>query len=262
MTAQLALWQRQFARGLMGDDPSPALALLRPLCGQAPRLDAYRHAYRARLTEALRNNHPVLQRALGDEDFDRLALDYIAARPSTLASIRWFGHQLAEHMAGLPEPLAPHPALVDLARMEWALGLAFDAAESPPLDPATLSALPPQHWADHSLHCHPSVQCLALQWQVEPLWRALGRDAAQASEPAQAEHTLLVWRQGTGPRWRSLAALEAALLRATLAGSSLAGLCELAARQVGADPAPATVAATLHQWLADGLLCGVCAKVG
>jgi hypothetical protein len=259
MTPPLADLQRQFAAGLVGDDPASALAVLRPLCGLAPRLGAYRHAYRARLTEALRSNHPVLHRAMGDAAFDDLALGYIAAQPSTQPSIRWFGHRLAEHMAGLPEPQAPHPALADLARMEWALSLAFDAADAPALERASLAAVPPEAWATHGLRCHPAVQCLALQWQVAPLWQTLTRDAdAQAEAPTPAEHALLVWRQGGGPRWRSLAETEAALLRAALAGQSLAGLCSVAAGHGGAEQAPATVAATLHRWLDHGLLCGMC----
>lgn len=262
MTPPLANLQRRFAAGLVGDDPAAALALLRPLCGLAPRLEVYRHAYRARLTEALRNNHPVLHRAMGDAAFDELSLGYIAARPSSQPSIRWFGHALAEHMAGLPQAQAPHPALADLARMEWALGLAFDAAEAPSLQAADLAAVPPEIWATQELQCHPSVQCLALQWRVEPLWQALTRDAdAQADAPAPAEHALLVWRHGSGPRWRSLAGPEAALLRAALAGQSLAALCEVAAGHAGAEQAPATVAQALHQWLADGLLCGMCTMV-
>lgn len=263
MTPTLADLQRQFATGLVGDDPAPALALLRPLRGLAPRLDAYRHAYRARLTEALRSNHPVLHRALGDVAFDDLAQGYIAAQPSDHPSIRWFGHQLAEYMAALPEPLAPHRALADLARMEWALSLAFDAADTAVLDPTALAALHPDQWANHGLRCHPSAQCLALQWQVEPLWQALTRDAdTQAEPPTPAKHTLLVWRQGAGPRWRSLAEPEADLLRAALAGLSLAGLCGVAAEHGGTAQAPATVAAALHRWLADGLLCGMCTMTG
>lgn len=263
MTPPLADLQRQFVAGLVGDDPNPALALLRPMGGLPPRLAAYRHAYRARLTEALRNNHPVLHRAMGDTAFDDLALGYLAAWPSTQPSIRWFGHRLAEHMAALPEPQATHPALVDLARMEWALGLAFDASDMPALDPAVLANLAPAQWATHSLQYHPSVQCLALHWQVGPLWQALTLDAdAQAAAPKPAEHALLVWRQGAGPRWRSLAGPEAALLRAALAGQSLAALCTVAADHGGAEQAPATVAATLHQWLAAGLLCGLCTMAG
>lgn len=262
MKTPLADLQRQFATGLTGDHPGPALALLRPLCGRSPRLGTYRHAYRARLTEALRSNHPVLHQTLGDDAFEALALGYIATRPSTHPSIRWFGHALAEHMDKLPTDQALHPALADLARMEWALGLAFDAADAPALSRSTLAALPPERWDDHRLLFHPAVQCLDLAWQVAPLWQAVVHQPdAQADTPVAQAHTLLVWRRGSGPRWRTLGDPEATLLRAALGGQSLAALCTLAARTRPAD-GPATVATMLHQWLADGLLCGLCAKIG
>ena len=147
--------------------------------------------------------------------------------------------------------------------MEWALGLAFDAADAAPLPHTTVATLPPEDWATQGLRCQASVQCLALRWQVEPLWQALSHDVATlASEPKQSEHALLVWRQGGGPRWRSLPEPEAALLRAALAGQSLAALCEVAAGHVGNEQAPAAVAQALHQWLADGLLCGLCTMAG
>src|SRR5688572_23054163 len=103
---------------LLADDPR----------GDPPALFAYRYAYAARLAEALRDNFEVLARALGDEGFHTLARAYIAAHPSTEPSIRWFGHRLADFMAAAldaDDGLVPHPALVDFARMDWALRAAF-----------------------------------------------------------------------------------------------------------------------------------------
>ncbi|WP_163367521.1 HvfC/BufC N-terminal domain-containing protein, partial [Klebsiella aerogenes] len=83
-----------------------------------PGLQVYRHAYRARLAEALADNYTVLARALGDEAFDALAQAYLAAHPSRHPSIRWFGAALADFMAVAGDELVPHPGLVDLARMD------------------------------------------------------------------------------------------------------------------------------------------------
>ena len=79
--------------------------------------DLYVQAYRARLAAALRDNFPVLHRALGDDAFATLVQTYIDCHPSPFRSIRWFGHALADFLAGAVERL-PHPALVDLARMD------------------------------------------------------------------------------------------------------------------------------------------------
>jgi hypothetical protein len=225
-------------------------------------LAVYRHAYRARLAEALADNHTVLARALGDEAFDALAQAYIAARPSRQPSIRWFGHELAAFMAEAGDDLVPHASLVDFARMDWALRGAFDAAEAPLLDPATLAALSPDGWAGLVLHLHPSVQRVGLAHAIEPAWRVLrewdpesGDAQPELDEPVPHEHTLLAWRQHGETRWRSLDPMEATLLQAVAEGAPFALLCERAATALGdAEAAAPAVVGALQRWLADGLL--------
>ncbi|HNH12398.1 MAG TPA: DNA-binding domain-containing protein, partial [Rhodocyclaceae bacterium] len=110
--------QQQAFRGAVVDVPDTTL-FAQGASDPARRLDIYRHAYRSRLTEALAANYPVLARALGDEAFAQLALQYIDARPSRHASIRWFGDQLGAFCDEHPDAL-PHPALRDLIKLEWA----------------------------------------------------------------------------------------------------------------------------------------------
>lgn len=237
----------------------PALLRARP-DGGAARLSIYRHAYRARLVAALADNYTVLQRALGDEAFEALALAYIAAWPSQHPSIRWFGHRLAEFMA-TREDLVPHPALVDIARMDWALRDAFDAADAPALTLSALAALPAEAWAELRLKPHPSLRWLTLDWSIEPAWRALrehepeaGGEEPELPEPQAHPHGLAVWRQGLETRWRSLQALEATLLPAMAQGDSFADLCAQAAQKLGDETQAATAAAgCLHQWVSEGL---------
>lgn len=228
----------------------------------APRagLSIYRHAHGARLLAALRDNYETLHLALGDAAFDALGLAYLAAHPPHRPSIRWFGDQLPAFMdSAQGQVLRGHAALVDLARMDWALRHAFDAAAAPPLQAADLAALSPEQWAGLPLRPQPSAGLLALDWAVEPLWRALQHDAeAELEAPEALGHHLLVWRQGLETRWRSLEAAEAgavaALLGAGPAGLSFAALCELLAEAAGAEAAPALALQLLGQWLADALL--------
>jgi hypothetical protein len=250
--------QRQLAAAIRdGVEPAGLLA-----GDYATGLAVYRHAYRARLAEALADNYTVLARALGDEAFDALAQAYIAARPSRHPSIRWFGGELASFMAAAGDDLVPHASLADFARMDWALRGAFDAAEAPPLDPATLAALGPDDWAGLVLHLHPSVQRVVLAHAIEPAWRVLrewepesGAAQPELDEPVPHEHTLLAWRQHGETRWRSLEALEATLLQAVAEGAPFALLCERAAASLGdAEAAAPAVVGALQRWLADGLL--------
>jgi hypothetical protein len=250
--------QRQLAAAIRdGVEPAGLLA-----SDYATGLAVYRHAYRARLAEALADNFEILARAMGDEAFDALAQAYIAARPSRHPSIRWFGGELASFMAAAGDDLVPHASLADFARMDWALRGAFDAAEAPPLDPATLAALGPDDWAGLVLHLHPSVQRVVLAHAIEPAWRVLrewepesGAAQPELDEPVPHEHTLLAWRQHGETRWRSLEALEATLLQAVAEGAPFALLCERAAASLGdAEAAAPAVVGALQRWLADGLL--------
>ncbi|GAA0749798.1 putative DNA-binding domain-containing protein [Ideonella azotifigens] len=255
--AQLAL-----AALIQQAEAPPAAALpplLRALHGrpESPQvsLGIYRNAWRGRLIEALRSNYPVLHRVLGDDDFAELAMGFIAHHPPHTPSIRWFGAALPAYLQQQPNAL-PHPALSDLARMEWALGLSFDAADAAPLDGAQLATLAPQDWVGLRLAAHASLQLLELDWAVEPLWQQLTHapEDADTRPPEPLQHQLLVWRQALDTRWRSLQTEEAALLQATLAGVPFGELGHVAAQQVGDEAAPGLLASALQTWVNQGLL--------
>ncbi|WP_353094164.1 DNA-binding domain-containing protein, partial [Methylibium sp.] len=103
--------QRRLSRAVVEDDLAEATSaggLLRSRAGGS-LLHIYRHAYRARLVAALRENHEGLPRVMGDEAFDALAQAYLSAYPSRHPSIRWFGEYLADFMQARPA-LALHPS--------------------------------------------------------------------------------------------------------------------------------------------------------
>lgn len=268
----LAQQQRALQALVRKPQALPVAGLLRE--PEAERgLSVYQQAYRARLISALRDNHEVLHRALGDDEFEALALAYLHAQPPRHASLRWWGDGLADFMASLPVAgeasggcqaqeqgqVLPHPALVDLARMDWALRMAFDAAESEALAGEDLCALPPEAWPGLHFRLRPGVQLLNLDWAVGPAWRQLRREveAGPLAPPEWHPHVCLVWRPLQETRWRSLAPLEGRLLQSLRAGCSFGDLCEVAAEQLsgldGADPAAAVVG-FLQGWLQERLL--------
>jgi hypothetical protein len=254
--------QRRLSRAIV-DDASTVATLAEGLLRSRPGgslLHIYRHAYRARLVAALRENHEGLPRVMGDEAFDALAQAYLSAYPSRHPSIRWFGESLADFMQARPA-LALHPSMADLARMEWALRTAFDAADAVPIRAEALQALEAQAWPGLRFVLLPSVRLVTLHWAVEPLWRALKAQPADGEpelpEPAPHDHGLLTWRPDLETRWRSLERLETVLLRAVLDRHPFAVLCTCAAAEVGEDDAATAVVAALQGWLAEGLIATV-----
>lgn len=258
--ARLQDWQREFARALI-ERRVPQGLREGGAAGMEARFNIYQHAYRARLVEALRSNYPVVVSALGDEGFDALARAYVDARPSRQASIRWFGDTLDDFARRQYDTLIPHPALLDLIRLEWALCLAFDAADEPVLALSDLAQVVPERWPALVFRVHPSARLIDLEWAVEPTWRALNdQPDAETTVPEHSPHATLVWRRDFGPQFRSLDEAEAHALGNVIAGTSFGRMCELAAGDTP-DQAPARVAAWLQRWVVDGVLSAAVAEV-
>jgi Putative DNA-binding domain len=195
--------------------------------------EIYRYAYRARLEGALRQNYPALARRVGEDAFRDLARAYAREFPSRHYNIRWHGAQLWRLLDG---------AHADLARMEWALGVAFDAADAAPLDWNRLRREPLDAWAGLPLALHPSTQVLAMSWAVEPLREGTGEVYAH-------EHVLIVWRKGLQAHWRIAESAEGTALRALGSLGTLQATCEAMP-----DACIESLGAWLAGWVAEGML--------
>ena len=242
--------QDRFQAALLQDQPAQAGLLKTP--GEA-QFGVYRNAYRARLRGALRENFEVLPLVMGDEGFDALANAYIDAKPSGHYSLRWFGHQLDAFMAA-HDDLVPHPAMLDLARMEWALRNAFDAASVDPLAPDALASVQAQDWPELRFGLHPAVQLLDMQWAIGPVWHALKAGQEEVPAPEALAHHLLVWRQGLHTQWKSLNTTEVTFVQSLQAGHSFGQICESLAAVVGDDHAALTAANQLRELLSNGVI--------
>ena len=218
------------------------------------RFEIYGEAYKARLLEALKTNFPALHRVLGDDAFRELAHRFIDESPSEYRSIRWFGREL-EKIVQDDEGLLPHPALLDLLKMDWALGIAFDAADAVPVTASDLQHVAPQDWAALGFAFHPSLSLLKLDWAVEPIWRAVIKDEnTETPEPTADSHYLLVWRQELEAKWRIVDEHEALALNMLGTGRNFGGLCEYLATEGDEARAVVTAAGLLKRWVMDQLL--------
>ena len=243
----LARLQGQFQDHVLGKD-SDIAASVREQFGlpAVERLAIYHNAYRIRLREALDEAFDKTWTYVGDEMFAELAESYIAAHPSAFHNLRWFGHRFAGHVA---QAQPDYPFIAELAQLEWALGVAFDAPDADPVTADQLRERDPEQWGAFALH--PAVQMLAFEWNVGAIWQALHKE----EEPPEAEvapAAWLVWRANLQPHFRSMEALEVKALRLMGEGESFTEVCE----QAAADGSDVTLpmAGYLQNWLASGLL--------
>ncbi len=217
------------------------------------RLDVYAGMYFFRLLGVLRDDYPDLVKLLGDDHFHNLVTDYLVACPSENPSIRHVGARLADFLAGHDLGQRFFGA-ADLARLEWARGLAFDAADAPELAADALSAVPAERWGRLRLQLSPSFRIIELDSPAHILWQALERGEERpvlTAEPTE----VLVWRRGFKVYHRPAAGEETALLRRVQAGAPFGEICErLAASRGDGDPAVRAAFRFLSTWLEQGLL--------
>lgn len=218
------------------------------------RLEVYANMYFFRLLNCLAEDFPVTHAVVGHGRFHGLAADYLAAHPSEHPSVRMLGSALGEF-------LETHPLsreffhLPDLARFEWDLLGAFDAADAEPLAGERLQQLAPDGWPALRFTLTPSLRILEARAPVQEVWSAAtgGRELpAIAPQPT----ALRIWREDLRVFHRTIDPVELAALRAAERGERFATMCDAVAARVGAERAATELVTILQRWLADQLIVG------
>ena len=254
----LAELQRQFQDFLLQAEPDGsaigAAIASQPKLPADERLAIYYNAYRIRLCEALDDAFPKTGLYLGDDLFAQVCSEFVAAHPSTVRNLRWYGQLFPAFLA---RELDQHPEVAELAAFEWALGLAFDADDAVPLGADDLRHLAPDEWADVTFKLHPSVHLLELHCNAVATWLALDQDTAPP-EPAHSDSAQpwLVWRKELQPQFRSMDQAESRALRDLQLGRSFAEVCADGVSESEAGGSAAQMAACLRTWLDEALLAG------
>lgn len=214
----------------------------------------YQHAYWARLAESLGVDFPGLKALAGDAAFDRLARAYVARYPSEHPSIRWAGRRLSEFLAA-EAPWRDDPWWTDMARFDWALAHAFDAADAPSASLSQLAAVPPEFWGSLRLTLHPTLDAFAVSTPVDEVRPALLADAGAAFDrSARRRGALMVWRIAYDLKFRAIDEDEHAALTAVGTGATFGEICELLAARIAAEEAVAKAAQILRGWLEWGVI--------
>ncbi|NEX48661.1 DUF2063 domain-containing protein [Rhodobacter sp. ETT8] len=216
----------------------PAGVLAQDAAEAARRFAVYRNNGAVSLSEALGSRFPVIRQLVGASFFAALARAYLeTSRPRSPVLAEW-GASFAAFLEHFP-PLAAYPYLGDVARIEYARGRAFHAADAPPVDPRALAGADPDRVR---LGLHPSVHLLDCAYPAVSIWMR-NQPGAQPAPLESGPQTALILRD---PAFqvpvRALGPGDAALLHALMAGATLTRAADMAQqRQAGHEPQPLLV---------------------
>jgi hypothetical protein len=211
----LAEMQARFRTAVLGQDNAPVDDFVRG------SIDVYRTTVQASLIDVLATAFPVTQRVVGAGFFNVLARRFIVAAPPRVPQLSVYGGGFADFIAG--EEVGRHlPYLPDVARLEWARGECYFAADAPALDAARLAALGPDDLERAVLALHPATRLIASPFPVYRIW--------EVNQPAVADvprvdmtvgQWALVSRRGHHVVTREIVKADAAFLAVVMAGKTL-----------------------------------------
>lgn len=256
MTTHLHQLQQRFQDYLVGGAEDIEADIISSANALAEhRLGVYYNAYRIRLIDCLAIDYSALEKMLGREAFENLALEYLQHYPSTHPSVRWFGDKLPTYMR---EVYAGDEAefLCELVDYEWAQTNVFDAANNPSLVRLEdIANIPADAWPELTFAFIPALRWLDLHWNVAAIENALDNDS---DVPAQqrSEYPLrwLLWRNQMKTHWRSLDVHEAWAIEQAGLGANFAAICEGLLEWVDEAQVALVAAGFMKQWVSDRLL--------
>lgn len=246
--------QRAVQRSVLARDPDAAssvIAQANASVSARDRLDVYIQGYVSRLTDVLRNDYSGLSMLVGETEFAVLAEAYIRANPSREFNARWYGRGFAEFLRGAPYA-AQSDAAAEMAALDWAIGLCFDAPDEASVTPQDLQDMAPEQWPTLRFALSRCVERRRFAWNVGEIRRAIDR-----AEPVPALRRLpeaqawVVSRVDSKIFHRALPPDEAAALDTIAARGNFADVCERLGEMLSEESVVPRVVELLQSWVAS-----------
>lgn len=213
--------QKRFRNAVLSTDNAALTSMVSASGAIAARIAVYRATVQGSLIEVLGAAFPVVRRVVGDGFFRSLAGRFAAAAPPAVPQLSVYGGNFADFIAR--EDVGRRlPYLADTARLEWARGESYFAADAAPLDPARLAALSPDVLAQTILRWHPATRLVTSAFPIHHIWEINQPEVDDIPQIDFAEsQSVLVSRRGHQIMTRAIIAADAAFMAAVASGKNL-----------------------------------------
>jgi hypothetical protein len=221
--------QQQMAAALLDPDHAVPSGIEAPQGLERVRhFNAYRNNVVTSLSDALAAAYPVVTQLVGDEFMRQMAAVFVRLEPPRTPVLIDYGSGFADFLATF-SPVSGLPYLSDVARLEWAWGRAYHAADHAPLGIEALANMDQSRLGAAQAELLPSAQLLAFDHPAVSIWAAHQQsdDAVDLSRiEAQPEWALIV-RPAHNVDVRAVSEPLFTFLSALQTGKSLADALEL-----------------------------------
>ncbi|MEA2804657.1 MAG: hypothetical protein QOE49_4752 [Rhodospirillaceae bacterium] len=214
--------QAAFAAHIMGGDRADLVAAVAgDTIPAAARLSVYRHHVFESLGTALAATFPTVQTLVGMDFFRGLTCAFARHSLPAQPVLTEYGADFPAFIAGY-DAARDLPYLADVARLDWALNLAFHAPLGGRLKAEDLSALPVERLPSMSIALAAGAVLLSSRYPLDRIWEASQPGAASGTvDLNSAAAHLLVLRRPDDAAFVSLSEGEAAFVATLAEGMSL-----------------------------------------
>jgi Putative DNA-binding domain len=188
---ELAHIQDDFAEALLSTTtPVPSCLKGAGLHRADRRFAVYRNNVAASLIEALAARFPVVKRLVGDDFFAAMAHAYISREPPFSPLLIHYGETFPTFIEAF-DAARPLPYLGDVARIEFARGRAYHAADAEPLPRQAFADLPKDRIGEYRVALHPSVTIIVSSYPALSIWEVNQAGAERAVDNWGPEAALM-----------------------------------------------------------------------
>lgn len=241
--------QARMAAALLSGDTD---ALGDAIAGDAARLRIHHNNLFSSLTEALATHFPVVKRLVGDGFFAYTAHQFIATHPPSVPCLAVFGDALPGFLDAFA-PARSLPYLVDVARLEWAVMTALNAAPGAGIGLDSLRSVAREEFGGLRLILDPTLGFLTSPWPIDAIWRANQPEGDGTVDVDPSAGARFVQVERVADEQVAMTALDEAVWRFRHALEAGQTLGDAAGAALAADPL-FDLAPAIHHLFADRLV--------
>lgn len=177
MVEQASLYdvQKDFKQAILSAGPLGKTVFMDHLDPDLPhperRLQAYRDNVIISLISVLSSAYPMIATLLGESHFRLLARDFIRQFPPAQAHLSIYGQQFSEFCASYPPLQADFAYISDLASVEWARNVSFQAEDRDAITPEKAAQIDQETLLNLTLAWHPSLHLIPVEYQISTLFK-------------------------------------------------------------------------------------------